>query len=209
MAKIALYFLLLVGLVDSVAWLRQIMALTVIFIAITALLAVLNYHDIYTLPALTVLDRGLAIDSQTGEMESVLQLQATGIFSDPNDFSVILAVAILGAIYFIVEAKDWLRRMPWLAITPLLVYAFALTRSRGGFLGLMAGVAALMVARMGWKRAMKIGIFVFPVLLVAFAGRQTNIDVGDKEDTALRPRPFVEWGLPGIQNGADLWHRVR
>ncbi len=183
-AKIVLYFLLLVGLVDSMERLQGFLALTVIFIAVSAVFAILNYHDIFTLSAMKVLDRQNGFDANTGENEIIKQLQATGIFSDPNDFSVILVTAILGAVHFAMEAKDKLRRTGWLLLAPVLIYAFALTKSRGGFLSLMAGVGALLVTRFGWRRALKIGLLLAPFLVVAFAGRQTNIDVSDKSDTA-------------------------
>jgi len=196
MAKTVLYFLLLIGLIDSMARLRQFMSFTVVFIAITALLAVLNYHDIYTLPALTILDRSYGVNAETGEMELVRQLQASGIFSDPNDFSIILVVAIIATIHFIVEAPNLARRVPWLMLGPLLLYAFALTKSRGGFLGLTAALGSLLIARLGWKRGIKFGMLFSPLLLAAFAGRQTNINVGDTDDTAYGRVLLWRAGMP-------------
>lgn len=183
-AKIVLFFLLVAGLVDSIERLGGFLALTVVFIAITAVLAILNYHEIFSLTAMTVLERGEGFNEETGERETFDQLQATGIFSDPNDFAVILVTAILGAVHLTMESKSWGKKAAWIAILPILMYAFAMTKSRGGFLSLTAGAAAFLYARYGLKKAMKLGIFLLPVLLAGFAGRQTNISVTDTSDTA-------------------------
>jgi O-antigen ligase len=50
------------------------------------------------------------------------------------------------------------------------------TYSRGGFLGLCAGLAGLFYARYGWRKSLALGVLVLPVLLVLFGGRMTSID---------------------------------
>jgi hypothetical protein len=67
---------------------------------------------------------------------------------------------------------------------PLLGYAFALTRSRGGFLALAAGLVTMIVAKLGWRNSIPVTAIALPVLLVLFAGRQTSINLSDKNDTA-------------------------
>jgi O-antigen ligase len=56
----------------------------------------------------------------------------------------------------------------------LFFYALALTHSRGGLLGLMAGLMALFQARYGWQRALGVMALVLPMILLALAGRQTD-----------------------------------
>ncbi|HVT79144.1 MAG TPA: O-antigen ligase family protein [Phycisphaerae bacterium] len=180
-SKILLYFLLLIALINTRARLENLMALTVLFITVTAVFALLNYHEIYTLPALVVLNRA---DGVPGDDDVIRQLQATGIFSDPNDFSGILVTAILATLHFVIKPRTPAARWRWLLVLPILLYAFALTRSRGGFLSLMAGAGCLLICKFGWRNGLKIGTFILPLFLVAFAGRQTNIDVGNKADTA-------------------------
>lgn len=183
-AKVVLYFLLLIGLVNSPERLNGFLALTVVFITITAVLAILNYHEIFSLATMNVLERPEGIDVETGELETFQQLQATGIFSDPNDLAVILVTAILGSFHLLMDTRNWLKKGAWLVIVPILLYAFALTKSRGGFLSLSVGIMAFLFARLGWKKAVMIGLVLLPVLVAAFAGRQTSINVTDTNDTA-------------------------
>jgi O-antigen ligase len=68
---------------------------------------------------------------------------------------------------------------------PVLFYAFALTKSRGGFLALLAGGSILLLLRYGWRRALVIGAICMPVLVLAAGGRQTDIDLNDSQDTAV------------------------
>ena len=39
--------------------------------------------------------------------------------------------------------------------------------------------------RYGWKRALMVGLLVMPILAVAVAGRQTDIDLNNSDDTAV------------------------
>jgi O-antigen ligase len=61
----------------------------------------------------------------------------------------------------------------------MLLFAFALTKSRGGLLSLVGGVGVWMLSRYGWRRAMLLGVLVAPIVLVAFAGRQTEISLDE------------------------------
>jgi O-antigen ligase len=183
-SKCVVYFLLLVALVDSPARLRHFLGVTSLLILAIAVISLLKYHGVISMDAISVLDRSDAVDPETGELLVLQQLQASGIFSDPNDFSLILAVAVLAVTHFAIEARNALVRLAWCAPLPVLVYAFALTRSRGGFLALLAGFCAFTLARWGRRRGMVIGLAMLPVFLVVFAGRQTNIDFTNKADTA-------------------------
>jgi O-antigen ligase len=57
-----------------------------------------------------------------------------------------------------------------------LIYALALTQSRGGFLALVAGLGAFFLNRFGSWRAAFAMVVLLPVLMVVFGGRQ--IDLG-------------------------------
>ena len=53
-----------------------------------------------------------------------------------------------------------------------------LTHSRGGFLGMLAALVVLLAARFG-RKALPLGLVVMPAVFVLFAGRQTNISLGN------------------------------
>ena len=183
--KVLTYFILLMALVNTPKRLRVLMLVTAGCVLLTGVLATLRFNGILADPeGQARLSRGDGgIDSHTGEAIQFVQLRAVGIFSDPNDFSLVLVMAMLVVAFFMTRSKGWEQRLMWCVPMGALGYTFALTRSRGGFLSLMAGVVTWMVARYGWRRAVMIGVVVMPVIVVAFGGRQTNINL-DANDTA-------------------------
>ena len=181
--KVVLYFLLLNGLVDSPGRLRTFLIWICLFIVAVAVLAVLRYHGIVELDALNALEQFQGVD-ESGDLEFITRLQASGIFSDPNDFSLVLVTSVLILTHLLLEQKRVVTRVVCLAPLPLLLYAFVLTQSRGGFLALTAGCATYILTRWSGRRALAIAIVVIPVLLIAVGGRQTNIDLSDEDDSA-------------------------
>jgi len=183
--KLLLYFLLVVGLVNTPGRLRLFLRLTILMILATATLATLRYHGLLEVQGIQALERRDAtIDQATGESKVILQLQASGIFSDPNDFSLVLVTALLATVHFLLESRHPVARLlGWGPILVLLGYAFALTGSRGGFLSLLTGALVWLIARAGWRRAAILTTILLPALLLVFAGRQTNISL-DENDTA-------------------------
>jgi hypothetical protein len=181
--KVLLFFLLLSGLVNSSARLGTFLIAVAIFVVAIAAVAELNYHGVIKVSAITTEDRAVGVDGTTGDSITVQQLYGPGIFNDPNDFSLILSAGILILIYLGLNSGSWLVRLSLLATCAVPGYAFALTRSRGGFLALAAGLAVLAVSRFGWKRSIPLGLVALPVMLVLFGGRMTNISL-DEDDTA-------------------------
>jgi putative inorganic carbon (hco3(-)) transporter len=181
--KVVLYFLLLNGLVDSPKRLRTFLVWVCVFIVAVAVLAVLRYHGVIDLDALNALEQAQGVD-EFGDREFIARLQASGIFSDPNDFSLVLVTSLLILAHLVVEQHSVLMRLAYLIPVPLLLYAFALTQSRGGFLALIAGCSTYILTRWNWRRSLPIAVVVMPVLLIVLGGRQTSIDLNDEDDTA-------------------------
>lgn len=183
--KVLLYFLLLISLVDSGARLRAFLVAMVLFVLVIASLSLLQFHGSIDLPALSPIVDRLSTDPETGETVYILRLQACGIFGDPNDFAMVLAAASLLAVYAIVEPGSFARRAAILAVLGVLLWAFFLTRSRGGLLSLAGGAVTLFVCRFGWKRGLPLALVICgPLIAVGGGGRQLNIDLGNKQDTA-------------------------
>jgi hypothetical protein len=181
--KVLFYFLLLVGLVNTPSRLRTYLLVTAAFIVCTASLALLQHHGYLQIEALEAMEMREGYDGETGERVTTIRLQASGIFNDPNDFSLILTVGILTLTHLVIVGRGLLRRLLYAAPLGVLLYALALTHSRGGFLAMLAGTGVLLTARLGWRRAVPLGLVGLPLLLWAFAGRQTRIDLGDEGDT--------------------------
>ena len=179
-AKVVLYYLLLVAVLDTPARLRRFLAALVVFVSILAGLALLHYHGAIRIPSLdAVADH--EIDSRTGEDYVVMRLCSTGIYNDPNDLSLILLVATGACLFLAGGRPGGLPRPFWLAPAAMFLYALTLTHSRGGFLAMLAGMMVLFYARFGPKKAALLATIALPVMFVLFAGRQTNISAG--EDT--------------------------
>jgi O-antigen ligase len=180
--KVLVYYVLLIGLVNTPGRLRRFLIFTSLCIFVMAGLALLQYYDIYHLQNIEILERGVGVDPETGRREMIEQLRGSGIFSDPNDLSIMLTFGLLIGVHLLLEARG-LVRLIWAGPVAVMGYAFALTRSRGGFLALLAGAMVLLISRFGWRRSIPLAILVVPAMLLLFAGRQTDINMSEG-DTA-------------------------
>jgi hypothetical protein len=175
--KVVLYYLLLVGLLDTRA--RFCRFLTCLLGCVTAmtLVAVLRYHGMVALPSMYSVER-IEYNFATGQLYKVLQMTGSGIFADPNDLCLALVLGMGIAVSKIGDRRAGLLRILWLAPLGLFLYALSLTHSRGGFLGMLLSMLALFVARFGWRKSVPLGALALPVMLYLFAGRQTDITTG-------------------------------
>src|SRR5262249_7782952 len=106
-----------------------------------------------------------------------------GIFSDPNDFTLALSLSVLVSLYAIGSLRG-LTRLLWLAPLLVSVYAIVLTKSRGGLLGVAAGVIVLLTTRYGWRKSLP-PVLVAPAGLLLVGGAQTRFNISDPDDTGL------------------------
>ena len=179
--KVVLYYLLLVSTVDSPAKLRTFQHWLVGLIIVVAGLALLQYYNLVNIPALEVLQvlqEGGEVDEDTGERFVYARLRSTGIFNDPNDLCLILSLAIITCLYFAGDRRSGPLRFLWLAPVGLCGHALTLTQSRGGLLGLLAGLLGLFCARFGWRKTIPLAILMVPAVLLLVGGRQANITTG-------------------------------
>jgi len=171
LGKMAVYFLLLVGLVDTprkMRWMLQsLLACGVLILA----LAVLDYHQIATIPGMHITVEGVMVD---GEWVEERRLGTTSIFGDPNDCALFINHCILIAVYLVLGGGGASSlRLLWAAPMVFCGYALTLTQSRGGLASLMAGLVAYCVGRFG-RKAVVIAAPFLPVLLAFFGGRQSS-----------------------------------
>jgi O-antigen ligase len=179
--KVLVYYFLIIGLLDSFARLRKFLVWICCIMMVVVSLALLHYFGIVNIPALEAYHERQweMIDEETGEAPVVARLQCTGIFANPNDLSRILIVGILISLYFLGDRRSSLRRALSLFLLPLYGLALNLTQSRGGLLGLFAGIGALFYDRYGGKKALLLGSIIVPILLFAFGGRQTKFSTSE------------------------------
>ncbi|MCI0638807.1 MAG: O-antigen ligase family protein [Gemmataceae bacterium] len=187
--KVLVYFLLLVGLVDTTARLRRFVFWTGVFSGLLALLTVIQYHRTMAAPV-PVPDEsadvrkekkahGYAVKERVWDPDQrrsvdLYRMCGTGIFNDPNDLALAFVTAIPICLYWFTDRRLGLARGLWLLLACFFVYAMMLTHSRGGLLALMAGLGALFHARFRTRRTVWLGAITLPILLVLFGGRMTN-----------------------------------
>lgn len=198
--KIVLYYILLISILNTPARLRGFLRWLVCFCIVLTTMTVLQFYGVIDLQALKPL-KDTDFDRITGQEFSFVRLQGTGIFQDPNEFCLMQAVAIPLCLFLLTipaPGQRWCQchdcrasgrpilltnsansvsgvaRLVWLAPLGLFLFAIALTHSRGGFLAFLAGLGALIWFRYGTQKAIALGMLGLPVILVAFAGRQTS-----------------------------------
>jgi len=168
--KNVVFYLLLVGLLDSADRIQQFLHWMLIFIAFLIGLSLLDWHNV--------------IDFTFIDSANAGRLQAVGLFNNPNDLSHILTFGIIIALHILTGGTSRITR--FLAIFPLalFLYAMVLTKSRGGFLGLIAAWLFFFQARFGTAKALIFCTALTPLVIIFFTGRQTDIDFADSGDTA-------------------------
>jgi hypothetical protein len=172
--KAVIYYLLLVGLVDTPQRLRLFLFWLVLFAAVLAVLALLSYYDYLDLSLGDINER--VTDKATGLDEVVRRLRGPGVlFGDPNDVCAVFVVALLLCLYAAGDPRLGVLRLLWAALIGLFGYAMALTYSRGGFIGLLTGLFVLCQARYGRRRSLVLLALVVPALFAVFAGRMTDL----------------------------------
>ena len=187
--KLVIYYLLLVGLVNTPSRLRQFMVWVFLLVIVLTTLALLEYHRVIDIPALREMDQR-NVDPVTGVVTYLQRMRSTGIFNDPNDLCLVLVLALNVAFYRMLEGKNgdqstsllmllsgggFLRVIAWMLPIGFFGYALAMTRSRGGFLSMLAGGMTILISRFGLRKTIPLAIIVLPAMFVIFAGRQTEI----------------------------------
>jgi hypothetical protein len=175
--KVVLYFLLLVGVLNTPRRLSGFLNWLCLFIAVTSVLALLTYHGVFELKAFEPI-REQQYDEKTGEIHVDVRLCGSGIFANPNDISRILILAMLICLYRITDRRLGPLRFLWIAPLWLFNEALSQTYSRGAFIGLLAGIFVLFCSRFGRKGILLTAV-VLPLAFVIFAGRTTSLSTGE------------------------------
>jgi O-antigen ligase len=181
-AKLMVYYLLLIALVTTLTRLRSFLFWLTVIVMVLATVALLQYHGVVNIPGLEECQQRILDDED--EPGVMLRLVSVGIYNDPNDLCLILSFGIMMCLYWLGEQRAGPARILWVLPLGVFAYALMLTHSRGGFMGLVGGLAVLFHARFGWKKAIPLIAVTLPLLLYLFAGRQTNIDLSNSDDTA-------------------------
>jgi len=167
--KMLMFYLLMLGHIDSPARLRRFLGFLVGVILIPIILAVLNYHGYMHIPAFRVISEG----------DDVRRLCGTGVFNDPNDVCEILDSGMLLCLCGLLDRGGGLTRVLWLAPLALFGHALNLTHSRGGFLGAVVGLTVLFRSRFRGTKSLVVAGAALAVMFVLFGGRQTTLSTSE------------------------------
>ncbi len=180
--KVILYYFLAVAVLNTTARFRSFLGWCVVLVLGLTLAAQLQWYEFIDIEQMRpVRQRGF--DAATGEVTYSYRICSTGIFNDPNDLCLVLVFGTLCCAYRALTGGGGPLRYLWLSPVVAFVYTLTLTQSRGGMLGLLAGVAGVLTARYGGKRAVPIVLLCVPVMLFGVGGRQAEIGLG-KGDTS-------------------------
>lgn len=189
--KILIYYLLLVGLLDTPGRVRFFLASLAVMIVILVTFTLLGFHGMIDNPRLMPLQQRETLND--GTIVITTRLQSLGIYNDPNDLCMILVIGMGICLYLCNYPGAGI--LGWLWITPVGFFGYAvyLTKSRGGFMAMLAGMLVLFHARFGLLRTVLLSTVVLPLMFFLFGGRQTTISTN--EDSAVTRLQLWSEGL--------------
>jgi O-antigen ligase len=172
-----LFYLFLVGCVDSSQRMRRYLLWLLVFIMLVCGLGLLQYHGFIDINAKPSAELEEYIDPDSGQNIVMTRLCSVGIFDNPNDLARIIVVGVILCLWALGDRRFSAARYLWTIPLGLFAYALALTYSRGGFLAMMAAILTLLAVRYGRTKSVILAAIILPILLFAYSGRITDDDV--------------------------------
>lgn len=177
-AKVILFYFLLLANVDTEWHFRAYVASLIGLIVLLTAIALAQHHGTIDIEGFKFCYQ-TEYNPETGEEFLLKRLVATGIFNDPNDLCLVLGLAILSCIYLCTTSSEMgFARIMWLLPIPFYAYAVIETHSRGGLLGIMAGISSYLFSRFGGAKSMPLAIGGASLLLMLLGGRSTSMEGG-------------------------------
>ena len=197
MVKVALYYMLLVALVNTPERLRTFLLCTGLCSTVMIALSLNDYFRFVEewsgrtdIREVLEQERWLAPhepkqlrhipevigESMDGEEVWLFRLCGLGIFHDPNDLSLLIAVTSIIAAYFLLDRRIGPTRWLWLGSLALMVAAYYHTFSRGGLLALGFAGMVWLATRYGGRVAIALGMLGAAAMPIAL-GRHASMDL--------------------------------
>jgi O-antigen ligase len=109
-----------------------------------------------------------------------------GAYDNPNDLAFAIALSFPFCLMFLIETSSLLKKLAWVLVMVIMVYAVLSTYSRGGLLALLAsmGMSAWELGLRERRRSLAVLMGLSALGLVILAG---PVDYGDRLATIWRP----------------------
>jgi putative inorganic carbon (HCO3(-)) transporter len=185
LAKLLTLFVLIVHLVNTPARLRIAVGALVLFTAILGARTIWEYQN------------GQAMYTSAGDVRAL----ATGIFGDPNDLALAMAMAIPLALGAAFGKVGWWTRLWNLTAAPVMVWTIFVTNSRGGMLALATGVLVFFGRRLGRRGAIVGAVAV----LVLFAFGPSRLSQMSSDEESAQGRVIAWQAGMDMLNGSPIW----
>jgi O-antigen ligase len=187
-AKTCVYYLLVVGVVNTPARFRRFLWLLLAIIVLVVAIGVLDYFQILRIPGIRQFQQK-EYNRETGEkVAEYLRLRSVNFFHDPSSLALLMTTGVWITFYLMAKRGAWGFRLVGVGILGFFGWAFTLTAARGGFTALVAGCTAFLLTRFGHdkKKAIALGAILIPILFLAFAGRATHVNLEEEDDRGAR-----------------------
>ena len=203
--KTLIYYALFLAVISSVQRLRLFFLAVALASSGLVALCVADYLGWLDLPFVNHIVEWDGV-TWTNEARRVVRMRGAGIFSDPNDISLLIVAAGVLCSYFLADRRRGTLRFLWLGPIVVLLCGLYCTRSRGGLLAAGAAGMTLLYFRCGWKPAIALAV-VGLAMLPVMGGRQASIDLesGTGHERILLWRDgFVAIQSPDVLFGIGL-----
>jgi len=173
--KTLVYFLLFIAVVDTPDRLRAFLLAVALAASALVMLCVVDYWGWCDVPFINhiVEHEGVTL---TNEAQRIERMRGAGIFSDPNDISLLIVAAGVLCSYFLTDRRIGTLRFAWIVPIGILLAGLYSTHSRGGLLAAGAAGLILVLCRFGWKQALMVALLGVAMLPLV-RGRQGSIDL--------------------------------
>lgn len=175
--KSAMLFVLLVVVVDRWSRFERLAQVVALCASFVVFLCVIDFLGVVDFPFIKHVEENYG-QRADGYSNRISRMNGTGIFSDPNDISLLIVGAAMMCASFLMDKSRSAVRFAWIIPIVVLFTGLACTRSRGGMLATCAAIGIMLMFRYGKKVAIclgGLGVCALPVV----AGRQANIDLSD------------------------------
>lgn len=198
MAKIGVYYFMLVSVINTPERLRQLLLVTGVCAVILVGASILDFQQFRAtwegtdaVHAQMEKDKEVDFDKRVlkhaidvhgtdllGNNKLVFRMRGLGIFNDPNDVALLIGVAMVICGYFFTDPRWAELRFVWIVPFLILTYGFVQTESRGGLLAIGAAGMVWLAVRYGGTVAVVIGMLGMLAAPLAL-GRAADMNVSD------------------------------